>query len=149
MECSLTDLALLNSSAILVTRSAEEGISYATSHLYRKHYKLESPVCNPSRPVASYHRTVQMEPDSSVCIMRGYGLNDRDSSPGRSKNLSSLSRRIGAGSGAHVVPHPMVTVAPSPGLKRPGRETDGSHPSGVEVKKDWWHTSMIPYVFVE
>jgi hypothetical protein len=41
-----------------------------------------------------------------------------------------------------------VTVAPSPELKRPGREADHSPPTTGEVKKTWLYTSTPPYAFM-
>jgi hypothetical protein len=46
----------------------------------------------------------------------------------------SLLRSIQTGSGAHLASYPMGTGALSPGVKRPGRETDHSSPLSAEVE---------------
>jgi hypothetical protein len=40
-----------------------------------------------------------------------------------------------------------VSAALSPGVKRPGREADYTHPASAEVKKMWIYTSTSPYAF--
>jgi hypothetical protein len=35
-----------------------------------------------------------------------------------------------------------------PGVKRPGRETDHSHPASAEVKKMWIYATTPPYTFI-
>jgi hypothetical protein len=52
------------------------------------------------------------------------------------------------GSGVHPTSYPMGTGALSPGLKRPGRETDHSPPASAKVKKTWVCTSTPPYTFM-
>jgi hypothetical protein len=60
-----------------------------------------------------------------------YGLEGRVSIPGRGKRLSSSAQRPGRLWGP---PYPMDTGASSPGVKRPGRETDHTPPSSAEMK---------------
>jgi hypothetical protein len=43
---------------------------------------------------------------------------------------------------------PMVLMALSLGVKRPGREVDHSPPCNAEVKNSWSYTPIPPYVFV-
>jgi hypothetical protein len=69
-----------------------------------------------------------MSRDSEVGIVTGYGLDGREvglMSPDRGKTSSG---------------------ALSPGLKRPGRETDHTTPSSAEVKNTWIYTSTPSYV---
>jgi hypothetical protein len=48
----------------------------------------------------------------------------------------SLPHHVQTGSGAHSACYPMGTGGGSfPGVKRPGREADHSHPSSAEVKE--------------
>jgi hypothetical protein len=69
---------------------------------------------------------------------------DRSSSAGRVKNfLLSTSSRPALES--TQPPIKRVTQALSPGVKRQGRETDHSPPTGAEVKKMWIYTSALPY----
>jgi hypothetical protein len=88
--------------------------------------------------------------DSAVGIATGDGLDDkrsRSSSPGRVKNcLSSMSSR--PGSGVHATSYPMGTGALSPGVKRPGCESDHSPPTSTEVKKIWIYTPTPPYALM-
>jgi hypothetical protein len=71
----------------------------------------------------------------------------RSSSPGRLKNFlfSTSSRPV---LGLTQPPIQWVTGALSPGVKRPGRESDYSPPTSVEVKKTLISTSTSPYAFV-
>jgi hypothetical protein len=71
--------------------------------------------------------------DSSICIVRGYGLGGRSSIPGRAKTFLFS---------AHSRPAMRPTQTPiqwargdlSPEVKRPGHKADHSPPSSVEVK---------------
>jgi hypothetical protein len=58
----------------------------------------------------------------------------------------SLILSVQTESGAHPA-YPMGAGALSPGVKRPGRETDHSPPSNAEVKR-WSYTSTPPYVIM-
>jgi hypothetical protein len=51
-------------------------------------------------------------------------------------------------SGAHPPSYPMGTGVLSPGVKRPGRETDHSPPISAEVKQTWAYTAIPPYAFM-
>jgi hypothetical protein len=55
---------------------------------------------------------------------------------------------VQTGSGVHQISYLTSTGAPSPGLKRPGREDDHSPPASAEVKKMWIYTSTPPYAFM-
>ncbi|PNF35818.1 hypothetical protein B7P43_G09411 [Cryptotermes secundus] len=69
--------------------------------------------------------------DSAVGIATSFWLNDRGASvrvPVRSIIFTSLCF--------------------SPGVKRPGREADGSPPTSAEVKKTWVYTSTPLYAFM-
>jgi hypothetical protein len=55
-----------------------------------------------------------------------------------------LLYRIQTGSGAHPAYFPVGT----PGLNRPGRVADHSHPSNVEIKNTRSYTFAPPYVFM-
>jgi hypothetical protein len=55
---------------------------------------------------------------------------------------------VQTGSGTRSASYPMGTVAPLPGVKRPGSDADHSFPSSADVKKTWIYTSTLPYVFV-
>jgi hypothetical protein len=73
---------------------------------------------------------------SSVSIMSDYGLDDRDSIPGRAKD-SSPSTCVQTGSGAHPASCPMGTGSLLLGVKRgQGRDADHSPPSSAEVKNE-------------
>jgi hypothetical protein len=63
--------------------------------------------------------------------------------PGRVKNFlfSTSSRQV---LGPTQSPIQWVPGALSPGVKRPGRETDHSLPTSAEVKKTWIYTSNPP-----
>jgi hypothetical protein len=71
----------------------------------------------------------------------------RSSSPGRVKNfLYSASSRPALG--PTQPPIKWVPRAPSPGVKRQGREADHSPPTSAEVKEMLISTSTPPYVFM-
>jgi hypothetical protein len=72
--------------------------------------------------------------DRSVSIATGYGLGDRDSSPGRVKDFlfSTSSKPV---MGPTQPPIKWVPGALSLGVKRPGREANHSPPISAEVKK--------------
>jgi hypothetical protein len=72
----------------------------------------------------------------------------RSSDPCRVKNVlfSTLSRPTLEPTESPVQWVPGVL---SPGVKRPGREPDHSHPASAEVKKMWIYTSTTPYAFME
>jgi hypothetical protein len=59
----------------------------------------------------------------------------------------SLLHVVQTGSGVHPTSYPMGTGALSPGVKRPGRESDHS-PTSAEVKKMWLYTSTSPCAFM-
>jgi hypothetical protein len=69
----------------------------------------------------------------------------RSSSPGRGKIflLSTSSRPV---LGPIQPPIQLVSGTLSPGVKRPGRETDHSSPTIAEVKNVY--TSTSPYVYM-
>jgi hypothetical protein len=74
--------------------------------------------------------------DSSVGIALSYGLEDRGSRvrfPAGAGNFS-LQHPVQNSSGARPASYLMGTRGSSPGVKRPGRETDYSPPSSAEVK---------------
>jgi hypothetical protein len=75
--------------------------------------------------------------DSAFGIATGYGLDGLgvgDRVPVESRIFSS--HVVQTGSGAHPDSYPMGTGgAVSPGVKRPGREADHSHPTSAEAKK--------------
>jgi hypothetical protein len=74
-------------------------------------------------------------------------LRGRGSSPGRVKNFHfSMSSRPPMGS--IQPPIQWVPGALSPGVKRPGSETDHSPPTSAEVKKMWIYTSTPLYAFM-
>jgi hypothetical protein len=87
--------------------------------------------------------------DSTVGIATGYGLDDRG---------FGVQIRVGVrvftspclpdGSGVHPTSYPIGTGARSPGVKRPGRETDHSTPTNAEVKKIWIYTFTPPYSYM-
>jgi hypothetical protein len=84
-----------------------------------------------------------------VGIATGYGQGPggRSSSPGRVKNvLFSKSSRPALGSTQPPIQY--VPGALSPGVKRPGRESDHSPPASAEIKKMWIYTSTPPYAFM-
>jgi hypothetical protein len=59
----------------------------------------------------------------------------RNSSPGRVKDYSLLNV-VQTGSEAQPASYPMDTGTLSPGVRRPGRETDHSPPTSAKVKKN-------------
>jgi hypothetical protein len=77
------------------------------------------------------------EPGSSVSIVSGYGLDDREievRSPAEVKDFS-CSLCIQAGSKAHTASCTMGTEGPFSGAKaRPGRDAAHSRPSSAEVE---------------
>jgi hypothetical protein len=79
------------------------------------------------------------EPDSSVSIVSGYGLDDRAievRSPAEVKDFS-CSLYVQTGSGAHPASCAMGTGGPFPGIKvRMGRDTDHSPLSSAEVENE-------------
>jgi hypothetical protein len=58
----------------------------------------------------------------------------------------STSSRPALGSTQSPIHWVMGTL--SPGVKRPGRETDHSRPTSAQVKKTWIYTSTNPYFFM-
>jgi hypothetical protein len=72
-----------------------------------------------------------------------YGLDDRDSIPGKGRKFS-LRHHIQAGSGVHPASYPMNIGGLSTEIKRPGREAIYSPPSSAEVKNAWLCTSTPP-----
>jgi hypothetical protein len=81
-------------------------------------------------------RLLENERGSSVSIVSGYGLDDREigvRSPEGAKDFSSILC-VQTGSGAHPASCTMGTGGPFPGGKaRPGRDADQSPPSSAEV----------------
>jgi hypothetical protein len=55
---------------------------------------------------------------------------------------------VQTGSGTYRAACPMGAVGFSPGVKRPEREADYKFSTIAEVKKTWFYTSALPYVFV-
>jgi hypothetical protein len=94
---------------------------------------------------------IRREPDSSVGIATGYGLEDQggggSSSPGRVK-IFSLLYIVQTGSGVHPTSYKMGTGGSFPEVKRQGREADHSPPTSAEVKNMWIYTSTSLYVFM-
>jgi hypothetical protein len=88
--------------------------------------------------------------DSAVDIATGYGLDDRGvriPSPIKVTEFSfSTSSRPALGS--TQPPIQWVPGALSPGVRRPDREADHSHPTSDKVKKTWIYTSTSQYAFV-
>jgi hypothetical protein len=76
---------------------------------------------------------------SSVSIVSGYGLDDREiqvRSPAEAKNFSS-SFCVQTGCGAHPVSCSVGTGGSLPaGKSRPGRDPDHSHSSSAEAVKE-------------
>jgi hypothetical protein len=93
--------------------------------------------------------TVLKSRDSVVGIATGYGLDD-------------LGVGVRVPVGSIIFPgrrRPNLLWGPpsllsngyrglSPGVKRPGRESDHSPPTSAEVKKTWVYTSTPPYLFM-
>jgi hypothetical protein len=76
---------------------------------------------------------------NSVSITSDYGLDDRAIEIGSSAEATDFSSIlcVQIGSGAHPASYPMDTGVPFPQEKvRPGRDTDHSTPSSVEVKNE-------------
>jgi hypothetical protein len=71
----------------------------------------------------------------------------RSLSPGRDKLflLSTSSRPV---LGLNQLPIQWVPGALSPGVKRPGRESDHSPSIAAEAENTWIYTSIPPYVFM-
>jgi len=65
----------------------------------------------------------------SLHLSLGYGVVDRASIPGRSKEDIFLLHQVQTGSGAHLTSYPVDTEASFSGVKRPGREADHSYPA--------------------
>jgi hypothetical protein len=76
-------------------------------------------------------------------------MHDRVSIPGRGKDriFFYLRHRVQTGSGTHSDSCPVGT-GNSRGVKRPGRETDHSSQSNIEVKNAWSCVSTPLYVFM-
>jgi hypothetical protein len=76
------------------------------------------------------------EPDSSVSIVSGYGLDNRafeGRSPAGARDFS-CNLCVQTGSGAHPASCTLGTGGPLPGGKaRPGRDADHSPPSSAKV----------------
>jgi hypothetical protein len=77
-------------------------------------------------------QSIKFNPDNSVGIATGYGLDDRGSILERGKILFSTASRPALG--PTQPPIEWVPGAISPGVKGPGRETDHSPPSSADVK---------------
>jgi len=76
-----------------------------------------------------------------------YGLEDRDSIPGRARDLS-LHHRVQTHSEAHPASYSTVTGNPFPSVKGGGCEGDHSHPSSAELKYARSYTSTPPHIFI-
>jgi hypothetical protein len=71
--------------------------------------------------------------DSSVGIGTGYGLDGQGSNPGKGKIfLFPTTSRLALGPTQSPIQWVMGTI--SPGIKRPGHETNHSPPSSAKVK---------------
>jgi hypothetical protein len=67
------------------------------------------------------------EPGTSVCIVSGYGLDDRGLIPGRGERILPVASVYNTGTGAHQASCTMGTGGPFPGSKaRPGSDADHS-----------------------
>jgi hypothetical protein len=55
---------------------------------------------------------------------------------------------IQTGFGAHPASCPVGNEVFFPGIMRPGRDADRSHPSSAEVKDMWSYITISQYVFV-
>jgi hypothetical protein len=74
---------------------------------------------------------------SSVSIISDYRLAERNSIPGRGKQLFLQPLVVQTSSEAHPASHPMGTGGSFPrGKTQPGREADHSPPSSAEVKNE-------------
>jgi hypothetical protein len=90
--------------------------------------------------IANYH---------IVGIVTGYGLDDRGVGVRVPVGQEfSLLQAVHIGSGSTQPPIKWVQGTLSPGVKRPGRETDHSTLASAEVKKMWIYTSTPPYTFM-
>jgi hypothetical protein len=85
----------------------------------------------------------------AVGITTGYGLDGRGAGvrvPVQEQFFPPL-QLIQSDSGAHPVSYPMDTRTLSPGIKRPGGETDHSPPISAEVKTTWMYIPTPTYTF--
>jgi hypothetical protein len=85
-----------------------------------------------------------------VGIATGYDLDDPGvgvSSPGGIKNFRFSMPSIPS-LGSTQSPIQWISVASSPGIKRPGREAGRSPPTRAEVKKTFIYTSTPPYLYI-
>jgi len=77
-----------------------------------------------------------------------YALDDRDSILGRGNcGISFLHHCVHTSSEFHPASCPVGTGGSYPVVKRPGRVSDHSPPSGAEVKNAWSYTSTPQYPF--
>jgi hypothetical protein len=60
-----------------------------------------------------------------------------------------LYHRLGAVSAAHTASYPLLTRAVSPGVKRPGRQTDRWPPSSTKLKNAWSYNFIPVYVVLD
>jgi hypothetical protein len=67
---------------------------------------------------------------------------------GAGKGFLPLRHRVQTGSGAHVTSHPVVIGVLSPGVKRPGLESEHLPPSSAEVKNAWSYSSSSQHVVI-
>jgi hypothetical protein len=88
--------------------------------------------------------------DSVVGVVTGSGLDDRGV-----RVLVVVGSRIFSSAccpdwlwGPPNLLSKCVPGAPSPRVKRPGREADHLPPASAEVKKMWIYTSTPPYTFI-
>jgi hypothetical protein len=79
-----------------------------------------------------------------VGIATGYGL-EFESWYGQEFSLLHV---VQIGSEVHPTSYTIGNGGSLPGVKRPGRETDHSLPTSVEVKKMCTYTITPPYVFI-
>jgi hypothetical protein len=79
--------------------------------------------------------------DNAVGIATANGLDDRGVAV-RPLNIVQTDH------GAHPASYAIDSGNPSPGVKRPGPETDHSPPPSAEVKKTRTYTSTFPYFFM-
>jgi hypothetical protein len=70
------------------------------------------------------------------------------SRPGMGKIFSPFSEMSTPILGPTKLPIQWAMGTLSPGVKRPGRETDHSLPTSAEVKKMWIYISIPPYVYM-
>jgi len=90
---------------------------------------------------------INMRLDSPVGKVAGYGLDDRDLTPGRGRDFFFPTTSIQA---LVPVPTPIQWVLGtlSVAVKRPKRETDHSFPPSTTVKNACSHVSTLPYITV-